>query len=204
MVVALLVPLVGPMIQPVEGLSFFIAFSMILAKVFPLLILPCLAAWLVRYLLPGLHRRLLEYPDLAFYIWAVSLTLAIAVSVKYLMASTLSLGMIGLMALVSLVCCSMQFCLGRFIGGRYRPRRHKKALIQAGLPEAGPGCDTVILRGRRIRKVTAGQALGQKNTVFAIWMAYTFMTPETAIIGGLYSIWHNIYNSWQLSRHRAQ
>ena len=204
MVVALLVPLVVPMIQPVEGLSFFIAFSMILAKVFPLLILPCLAAWLVRYLLPGLHRRLLEYPDLAFYIWAVSLTLAIAVSVKYLMASTLSLGMIGLMALVSLVCCSMQFCLGRFIGGRYRPRRHKKALIQAGLPEAGPGCDTVILRGRRIRKVTAGQALGQKNTVFAIWMAYTFMTPETAIIGGLYSIWHNIYNSWQLSRHRAQ
>jgi hypothetical protein len=50
------------------------------------------------------------------------------------------------------------------------------------------------------RKVTAGQSLGQKNTVFAIWLAYTFMTPETAIIGGLYSIWHNIYNSWQLRR----
>jgi BASS family bile acid:Na+ symporter len=26
------------------------------------------------------------------------------------------------------------------------------------------------------------------------------MTPETAIVGGLYSIWHNIYNSWQLYR----
>ena len=26
------------------------------------------------------------------------------------------------------------------------------------------------------------------------------MTPETAIIGGLYSIWHNVYNSWQLYR----
>ena len=24
------------------------------------------------------------------------------------------------------------------------------------------------------------------------------MTPETAIVGGLYSIWHNFYNSWQL------
>ena len=46
----------------------------------------------------------------------------------------------------------------------------------------------------------AGQSLGQKNTVFAIWMGYTFMTPETAIVGGLYSIWHNIYNSWQLYR----
>ena len=47
------------------------------------------------------------------------------------------------------------------------------------------GCDARVLRGRQVRKVTAGQALGQKNTVFAIWMAYTFMTPETAIIGGL-------------------
>jgi len=164
-VVAMLVPLIVPMLYPLEGMSFMVAFCMILAKIFPLLILPCLAAWLVRYLIPGLHRRLLEYPDLAFYIWAVSLTLAIAVSVKYLMESTLGLGMIGLMALVSLVCCALQFGLGRFIG-----------------------------------KVTAGQALGQKNTVFAIWMAYTFMTPETAIIGGLYSIWHNIFNSWQLYR----
>ena len=26
------------------------------------------------------------------------------------------------------------------------------------------------------------------------------MTPETDIVGGLYSIWHNVYNSWQLYR----
>jgi BASS family bile acid:Na+ symporter len=51
---------------------------------------------------------------------------------------------------------------------------------------------------REIRKITSGQSLGQKNTVLAIWLGYTFMTPETAIVGGLYSIWHNIYNSWQL------
>ena len=23
-----------------------------------------------------------------------------------------------------------------------------------------------------------------------------FLTPETAIVGGLYRIWHNVYNSW--------
>ena len=201
MVVALLVPLVIPMIQPVEGLSFVIAFSMILAKIFPLLILPCLAAWLVRYLLPKLHKRLLEYPDLAFYIWAVSLTFAITVSVKYLMASTLSFGMIGLMALVSLACCALQFGLGRYIGNRYRQRRQKSSLTGGGSQVTDAGCDARVLRGRHIRKVTAGQALGQKNTVFAIWMAYTFMTPESSIVGGLYSIWHNIYNSWQLYRH---
>ena len=175
MLTAVLVPLVVPMLRPVAGLDFWMAFSMILGKVFPLLIMPCLCAWLVRYLCPRLHRRLISWPDLPFYIWAAALTLAIAVSVKYLMASTLSWTLICSMAVVSLVCCAFQFSAGRAIGGYY---------------------DNHVSR----TKVTSGQALGQKNTVFVIWVAYTFMTPETAIIGGLYSIWHNIYNSWQLRR----
>ena len=50
--------------------------------------------------------------------------------------------------------------------------------------------------------IAAGQAIGQKNTVFAIWMAYTFLTPITAIAGGFYSVWHNIFNSYQLYRKR--
>lgn len=188
MLAAVLVPLVVPLIQPVAGLDFWLAFSMILAKVFPLLIMPCLVAWLVRYLMPKFHKRLLETPDLAFYIWAVSLTLAIAVSMKYLMASVLGMTMIGLMALVSLICCVFQFAMGRYVGSRYKPRR----------PDVNP---EVERRGREVRRVTAGQSLGQKNTVFAIWLGYTFMTPETAIVGGLYSLWHNAYNSWQLYRH---
>ena len=57
--------------------------------------------------------------------------------------------------------------------------------------------------GARSRcKVSAGQALGQKNTVFAIWLGYTFFTPVVSVAGGFYSIWHNCYNSWQLYRKR--
>ena len=83
----------------------------------------------------------------------------------------------GLIAMVSLLCCAAQFALGRMVGSWYgqKTRRHDK-------------------------RITAGQALGQKNTVFAIWMGYTFMTPETSIVGGFYSIWHNLYNSFQLRR----
>ena len=184
---AILVPLIVPMIQPVEGKDFWQAFSLILAKVFPLLILPCLFAWLVRYLLPEVHRWLLRFPDLAFYIWAVALTLAIAVTVKAIVNSELSYRLLLIISFISLVCCAVQFALGRFVGSRYRPRRRDMS------PETEA-------RGREVRKVTAGQSLGQKNTVFAIWMGYTFMTPETAIVGGLYCIWHNLYNSWQLYR----
>jgi BASS family bile acid:Na+ symporter len=185
---AVLVPLIVPLIQPVEGIDFWTAFSMIVAKIFPLLILPCLMAWMVRYMAPKLHQKFLKYPDLAFYLWAVALTLAITVTTRSIVHSTMSLSLLGMMALISLICCIFQFVLGRYIGSRYRPRRTSQSASQ------------VEQRGKEIRKVTAGQALGQKNTVFAIWMAYTFMTPETAIVGGLYSIWHNFYNSYQLSQ----
>jgi BASS family bile acid:Na+ symporter len=53
-------------------------------------------------------------------------------------------------------------------------------------------------------RIASGQAIGQKNTVFAIWMAYTFLTPVTAIVGGFYSIWHNIFNSYQLYQSRKE
>ena len=221
LVTAVLVPLIVPLIQPVEGMDFWTAFSMIVAKIFPLLIMPCLAAWLVRYLSPSLHRRLLKFPDLAFYLWAVALTLAITVTTKSIVHSNMSVHLLLLMSLISLVCCIMQFSLGRFIGSRYRPRR---AVQPCSCGNRGPchprhesggttseakwwgerserprsRSHTAEQRGKAIRTVTAGQALGQKNTVFAIWMGYTFMTPETAIVGGLYSIWHNFYNSWQL------
>ncbi len=184
---ALLVPLIVPMVHPVGGMDFWTAFCMIVAKIFPLLIMPCLAAWMVRYMAPKLHARLLAYPDLAFYLWSVGLCIAILVTTRAIVHSDMAISLMLMMALVSLACCIFQFAAGRFIGSRYRPRR----------PDASPEAE---LRGRALRKVTAGQSLGQKNTVFAIWMGYTFMTPETSIVGGLYSIWHNLYNSWQLYR----
>ena len=170
---AILIPAIVPLIQPMGDMNFWDAFCRILAKVFPLLIMPCLAAWLVRYLFPAAHKLILSKPDLAFNIWAVSLSLAIAVTVKAIVHSTMPVYLMLLIALVSLLCCALQFALGHKVGGLF---------------------------GEHDMKVTAGQALGQKNTVFAIWVGYTFMTPETSIVGGIYSIWHNLYNSWQLRR----
>ena len=183
---AVLIPLIVPLVRPETGVAFGTAFSMILAKVFPLLITPCLCAWLVRYLMPGLLRKLLRYPELPFYLWAVALTLAIAVTTKSIVNTHLTVRMLLWMVLVSLVSCVLQFAIGRWTGGVLVPRKYQGTLVSA----------------QECNKITAGQSLGQKNTVFAIWMGYTFMTPETAIIGGLYSIWHNIYNSWQLRRSR--
>lgn len=166
----ILVPVMIPLIHPVEGLSFFTAFSMIMAKVFPMLICPCLFAWLVRYLMPRFHRRLMQSGNLAFYIWGVSLSIAIAVTTRSVIHNSTSFLLEAGIAAVSLACCALQFRSGKLIGRKYNA------------------------------STTAGQALGQKNTVFAIWMGYTFMTPVTSVAGGFYCLWHNIYNSWQLER----
>ena len=48
--------------------------------------------------------------------------------------------------------------------------------------------------------ITPGQALGQKNTGFLIWLGYNYMTPVTSVAGGLYAIWQNLFNSWELYR----
>ena len=169
-VTAIIVPAIVPLVHPAAGISFTTAFCMIMATTFPLLIMPCVCAWLVRFLLPGFHRWILHFNDLALYLWSVSLPLAIVVTTRSIVKSDIPVSyMIG-MAAVSLICCIIQFWIGRRIGAKYGS------------------------------SVTAGQALGQKNTVFAIWMAYTFMTPVTSIAGGFYSLWHNIFNSWQLYR----
>lgn len=170
--VAVLVPIVVPMVHPQEGINFVTASSMIMAKVFPMLICPCLLAWVVRYLMPKLHRKLLRYTDLAFYLWSVSLALAIAVTTRSIYHSTIPASYIFGIAGVALVCCAINFAFGKKVGGCYGD------------------------------SLTAGQSIGQKNTMFAIWMGYTFMTPVTSVAGGMYSIWQNLFNSWQLYRKR--
>ena len=80
--VALLVPLVVPVLHPVEGVTFWTSFNAILWKVFPMLVLPCIAAWAVRLLLPKLHAWLLKYVGVSFWLWAASLTLAVLMSTR--------------------------------------------------------------------------------------------------------------------------
>ena len=71
-----------------------------------------------------------------------------------------------------LMACAIQFGLGKKIGSRYNDR------------------------------ISAGQALGQKNTVLAIWMAYTYLDPVSSVVPGSYVLWQNLFNSWQLWKKR--
>lgn len=170
---ALIIPLILPLLHGHHH-NFLQSFLLILSKVFPMLFLPFIVAMLVRQFLPKFHYMISQLKDLAFYLWAIALALAIGTTVKSIMHSNISIGnQIGI-ACISLICCIIQFFLGKRIGAIFHD------------------------------KISAGQALGQKNTVFAIWLGYTFLTPVTSIAGGFYSVWHNIFNSYQLYQQRKQ
>ena len=172
LMVSVAIPVCAPLVHPHPELSFLSSFLLIIGKVFPLLLCPFICALLLRQLLPAVHARLASYSELSFYMWAVALSLAIAMTVKTIVHSNMSWVLQVGIALVSLVCCVLQFAVGKYVGARYGD------------------------------KITAGQALGQKNTVLIIWISYTFFTPITSIAGGFYSVWHNLINSWQLFQQR--
>ena len=171
---AIVVPLLFPIVEPHGGLTFFDAFLMILGKVFPLLLSPFIVALLIKALLPRVHSLLVAHSNLAFYLWGVALVIVSGQTVKSLCESDAAGFIKLLIAAAGLAACCLQFSLGRRIGGVYGER------------------------------ITAGQALGQKNTVLAIWMAATYLDPITSVAPGSYVLWQNAINSWQLWKQRKE
>lgn len=171
---AIAVPVLFPLIEVQADISFWDSFSMILSRVFPLLICPFLAAWLLRAFVPKVHKVLLSYHELAFYLWGISLAIVTAQTL-YSLVNDPADGFTEMMiAVAALVVCCLQFFLGKTIGSVYNDR------------------------------ISGGQALGQKNTILAIWMAHTYLNPLSAVGPGSYVLWQNIINSWQLWKKRKK
>lgn len=171
---AMAVPLVFPLVEPHADITFFAAFLKILSKVFPLLLLPFFLACALRAFAPRIHRFLLDFHDAAFYLWAVALAIVSGQTVRSLVNSDAPVFVEVLIALAGLATCCIQFYLGKRIGGHYKER------------------------------ISGGQALGQKNTVLAIWMAYTYLNPLSSVGPGSYVLWQNIINSYQLWKKRKR
>ena len=134
-----------------------------------------LSAIALRYLLPRVHYMLSKSQSLSFYLWAVSLTIVMGRTAAFIIdQGAENIKEELLIALFSLIVCSAQFAIGKIIGQRYNER------------------------------IAGGQALGQKNTVLAIWMALTYVHPIASIGPASYVVWQNCINSWQLWKKNKQ
>lgn len=169
LMVAVVAPLSFSLMGTGTEISFWSSFLTILGKVFPLLIAPFFLAVLTRWLLPKVNQAINRHKNMSFYLWSVSLTIVISRAIGLLMSQfEQHKSMFFWMVVVSVFLCFLQFFVGHIIGRRYGDR------------------------------VAGGQALGQKNTVLAIWMAQSYLNPLCSIVPTLYVIWQNLYNSFQM------
>jgi len=174
------VALVGPLILAAIGdhpeMTFLESFYMICSSVLPLLIMPIITAFVLRYSWRKAHDLLCNNQAISFYMWALALFIVVGSSVSFIIKNFSIDKMPEVAGLVagSAVVCGLQFLVGRKVGGRFGD------------------------------KVTGGQSLGQKNTVLAIWLALTYLDPIASIAPAAYVAWHNIVNSYQIIHYHKQ
>jgi len=165
---AALIPICFPMIEKGADMTFMAAFLKILYEVCVVLLLPMLLAFIVKHTMHRLHRWIIGVKDLSFYLWAFSLMIVTGTTVKNIVHADTTASFLLVIAVAGLLLCIFQFACGRSIGSHF---------------------DSTI---------NAGQALGQKNTAFAIWIACAYLNPITSVGPGCYILWQNIINSIEI------
>ena len=168
MITATLIPVCFPLIDDAADIHFIEAFLLILNKVFTVLVVPMLLAYVVKHYAKSLCRCITSIKDLSYYLWGCSLLIVSGTTVRNIVHAQTTVAFLILIAVSSLLLCLFQFGCGRAIGSRFG------------------------------QTVNAGQALGQKNTAFAIWIASTYLTPLSSVGPGCYILWQNIINSWEI------
>jgi hypothetical protein len=167
------VAIAAPILFSLSGmnadLTFVDSMIRIFIKVFPLLILPLLCAWAIRFTMPKVQEVMLKLSKMPFYLWSLSLMIVTARTVSSLVnLENHNVKMELALGFGALFICSFQFIVGKTIGSRFNNR------------------------------IAVGQSLGQKNTILAIWMTQVFLNPVASLAPASYVVWQNIINSYQL------
>ena len=81
-ITALLIPICFPMLDEGADIGFITAFSLILYKVFTVLVIPMFLAYIVKHYMHGLCRRIVSVKDLSYYLWGCSLLIVSGTTMK--------------------------------------------------------------------------------------------------------------------------
>ncbi|MCH5227475.1 MAG: transporter [Muribaculaceae bacterium] len=175
-VVAIVAPVILAALGDHPEITFTDSFLLILKQVFPLILLPLALAMLIRKYTPKCHSFIINNQQISFYLWCLALIIVVGSCTSFAIKnfSVDSTGTMILLAIGALGACLVQFKTGRKIGRYF------------GDPVSG------------------GQALGQKNTVLAVWLALTYLNPLASIAPAAYVAWQNLVNSYQLICHQQK
>ena len=172
LMVSVVAPVYFSFVGVQQDLPFFESFLPILKRVGTVIGLPFFVAWALQMWLPKVSGFLAKYKGLSFYLWAMALLLNLGQTIDFIfLHGEGNWNSIIWLGVEALLFCIIQFGLGKWIGSKYG--------------------DTI----------SGGQLLGQKNTAMGIWMANYYLHPLASVYLAFYSIFQNVFNSWQIWHH---
>jgi BASS family bile acid:Na+ symporter len=156
-----------------QEVPFFESFLKIFQQIALLLFVPLLIAFFIKKTATDFSKKIARKSNLSFYFWTFALIIVVARTVEFIqLQSSKDYQIEILLGIVALFACGLQFYFGKKIGSKFN------------------------------NTIAAGQSLGQKNTILAIWMSQIYLDPIASIGPGAYVIWQNIFNSYQVWRKR--
>lgn len=172
LLVAVVAPLYFSFIGGNQDMPFLQSFMLIFGKISPVIALPFFVALALQLFAPRMGAALSRYKDWSFYLWALALLLTLGQTIHFIIEHGQGNGRsILALGIASAAICTLHFALGKWIGSRYGDR------------------------------IAGGQLMGQKNSAIGIWMSNTYLSPLASVFLAFYSVWQNLFNSWQLWRH---
>lgn len=167
-VTMLIIPLFFPIVEKDAAITFGGAALMVFRNVTIVLVVPLALALLTRRFLPAFATAVKRRKNLGFYMWCFNLAIVTGLTIRNITHAEVSGWTLALLLTLPLLVTVAQFGIGKLVGSWYGA------------------------------SISAGQALGQKNTVVGIWLTITFLDPLAAVAPGAYVIWQNMVNAWQL------
>lgn len=165
------IALLLPLLLPLlMGQEATISVGTVLWPVMTVLCLPLVLAQGVKRALPSLVPSLLRLKPISFYLFLANIYIATSRASYFIQHET----EVALYRIALVGGVALLACASSFALGH---RIGSKAL-----------------------RVESSMSVGRKNTMFAIWVALTFLDPFAALGPMFYIIFQNAYNSWQLAR----
>ena len=169
LMVAIIAPVYFSFIGSHQDMSFMDSFLLILSKISPVIALPFFVALALQIFTPKVNSFLNRYKGITFYLWAICLLLTLGQTINFIFIhGEGNENTILALGISSVMISTIHFATGKWLGNKYGDR------------------------------IAGGQLLGQKNTAMGIWMANTYLNPLASVFLAFYSIWQNLFNSWQL------
>lgn len=166
--VSLVIPVLFPIVEKGVDVPFVVMMFEVLRNVTAVLVGPLVLALLTRRFLSRLCEAICSVRNIGFYMWCVNLSIVTGLTVKNVLSSSVEAHTLLWLLIAPLFVAIILFAAGKAMGRPYGDN------------------------------ISAGQALGQKNTVVAIWLTVSFLNPLAAVAPGAYVIWQNLINAWQL------